>query len=101
MSLTTQDLSRLELTDANLVEIDRKTDQIFYQRHPEFRNQPIPQGDKKSALEWHEIRRCVVLVDLLFYKRHSEMQGKPITSQQSELKAEWLRIRQEVGKCNN
>jgi hypothetical protein len=101
LNLTPEDLSRLNLTNSDLTEINKRADRVFYQRHPEFQNRSISPEDKNSQLEWHEIRRCVALVDHLFYQRNPETRGKAITKGQPALKAEWLQIRQEVGRCDN
>lgn len=80
-------------------EIDKITDQIFYDRYPELAGQKISSDEFSLQEEWSRIKQCEAVVDYIFYQRHPELGRRKILQSEYSLAQEWSIIKDSVTGC--
>jgi len=80
-------------------EIDKITDQIFYDRYPELAGQKIRSDESSLQEEWSRIKQCEAVVDYIFYQRHPELGRRRIVKSEYSLAQEWSTIKDSVTGC--
>jgi hypothetical protein len=80
-------------------EIDKITDQIFYDRYPELAGRKIRSDESSLQEEWSRIKQCEAVVDYIFYQRHPELGRRKILKSEYSLAQDWLRIKDTVTGC--
>ncbi|MEG4394797.1 hypothetical protein [Microcoleus sp. BROC3] len=81
-------------------EIDKITDQIFYERYPELAGRKIRSDESSLQEEWSRIKQCEAVVDYIFYQRHPELGRRKIIQSEYSLAQEWSIIKDSVTGCN-
>ena len=80
-------------------EIDKITDQIFYDRYPELAGRKIRSDESSLQEEWSRINQCEAVVDYIFYQRHPELGRRKIVQSEYSLAQEWSIIKDSVTGC--
>ncbi|XZN98799.1 MAG: hypothetical protein ACM65K_11225 [Microcoleus sp.] len=80
-------------------EIDKITDQIFYDRYPELGGRKIRSDESSLQEEWSRIKQCEAVVDYIFYQRHPELGRRKIVKSEYSLAQEWSTIKDSVTGC--
>ncbi len=80
-------------------EIDKITDQIFYERYPELGTRKIRSDESSLQEEWSGIKQCEAVVDYIFYQRHPELGRRKILQSEYSLAQEWSTIKDSVTGC--
>jgi cytoskeletal protein RodZ len=80
-------------------EIDKITDQIFYERYPELAGRKIRSDESSLQEEWSRIKQCEAVVDYIFYQRHPELGRRKIVQSEYSLAQEWSIIKDSVTGC--
>jgi hypothetical protein len=80
-------------------EIDKITDQIFYDRYPELAGRKIRSDESSLQEEWSRINQCEAVVDYIFYQKHPELGRRRILQSEYSLAQEWSIIKDSVTGC--